>query len=282
MGRLPEWLKRPVGSYSRQHRVKSLLRREGLNTVCESARCPNIGECFSKPTATFMILGAYCTRGCTFCNVEKGMKPLPVDIGEPERVALAVKEMGLRHVVITSVTRDDLEDGGASQFALTIAAVRDAVPAVSVEVLTPDFKGDRSAQEVVLDARPDVFNHNIETVPSLYGIVRPGADYDTSLRVLNAAHERGVFTKSGMMLGLGEKMEEVRSVMEDMVAAGCGAITIGQYLRPNKGSLEVKEYVRPEVFTEYELMGRDVGFKYVYSGPFVRSSYNAEEQFNYS
>jgi len=278
MGRLPEWLKRPIGSSIRQHDVKSLLRRRKLNTVCESARCPNIGECFAKPTATFMILGTVCSRRCGFCNVEKGLETATVDMDEPINVADAVMEMGLKHVVITSVTRDDLVDGGASQFALTIAAIRDTMPLVSIEVLIPDFKGERHALDLVFDARPDILNHNIETVPALYSTVRHGANYERSLTILKAAKDRGLVTKSGIMLGLGESMEDVRKVMMDLVSIGCDGITIGQYLQPNLACLEVKEYLEPTVFKEYELFGKHIGFRHVYSGPFVRSSYNAEEQ----
>jgi len=261
--------------------------------VCESARCPNIGECFSKPTATFMILGDVCTRGCGFCAVEKTStfspsplwgeggvrgKALPVDTDEPQNIALTAKELGLRHVVITSVTRDDLADGGATQFALTIKAVKDTIPTISIEVLTPDFKGDKRALKIVLDARPDIFNHNIETVPSLYPEVRPQADYKQSLRVLEMAKAINgeIITKSGLMVGLGETKDEVKSVLKDLLNSGCDAVTIGQYLRPSSKNLEVQEYISLEVFKEYEEYGKDIGLKHVYSGPFVRSSYNAE------
>lgn len=256
--------------------MKKVLRSRNLHTVCESARCPNIGECFSKPTATFMILGDVCTRGCTFCSVEKTESPLRVDPDEPRNIAVTAAEMGLRHVVVTSVTRDDLPDGGSTQFALTIRAVKDTIDAISVEVLTPDFGGDEEALMTVLDAGPDIFNHNLETVPSLYPGVRPQADYRRSLDVLERVSRTGVRTKSGIMVGLGEKPEEVRTLLKDLARTGCDAVTIGQYLRPTRDSHEVVEYVRPEVFEEYEAWGKEAGIAHVYSGPFVRSSYNAE------
>lgn len=276
--RLPPWLSRRLGQPSKLHTMKNILRSRNLHTVCESARCPNIGECFSKPTATFMILGDVCTRQCGFCSVEKRGMPLVVDPDEPQNIALTAKELGLRHVVITSVTRDDLHDGGAMQFALTIRALRDTIPAVSVEVLTPDFKGDNGSLETVLNEGPDIFNHNLETVPSLYKKVRFEADYRRSLEVIKMAKTTrpDIIAKSGIMVGFGETMDEVKSVMKDLLDAGCDAVTIGQYLRPSIKNLEVEEYVPLEVFKEYEGYGRDIGLKYVYSGPFVRSSYNAE------
>ena len=277
--RLPSWLSRPIGQPSKLHDMKNILRSRNLHTVCESARCPNIGECFSKPTATFMILGDVCTRGCGFCSVDKGTIPLFVDPLEPHNIAITAKELGLRHLVITSVTRDDLTDGGAAQFALTIKAVKDTIPTISIEVLTPDFKGDERALKIVLDARPDIFNHNIETVPSLYAKVRPQADYKQSLQLIEMAKKTagGVITKSGLMVGLGETSDEVKSVLKDLLNAGCDAVTIGQYLRPSIKNLEVQEYISLEVFKEYELYGKEIGLKHVYSGPFVRSSYNAEK-----
>lgn len=227
-----------------------------------------------------MILGDVCTRQCGFCSVEKTAAPLLVDANEPKNIALTAKELGLRHVVITSVTRDDLVDGGAMQFALTIKAVKDTIQSISVEVLTPDFKGDERALKIVLDERPGIFNHNIETVPSLYKKVRPQADYKQSLRVLEMAKmmSRGIVAKSGLMVGLGETKDEVKSVLKDLLGAGCDAVTIGQYLRPSAKNLEVQEYIPLDVFKEYEEYGKEIGLKYVYSGPFVRSSYNAEEQ----
>jgi len=257
--------------------MKEVLRKRNLHTVCESARCPNIGECFSKPTATFMILGDVCTRTCGFCSIDKGLKPLNVDPQEPGNIAITAKELGLRHVVLTSVTRDDLSDGGAGQFALTIKAIRDTISGILVEVLTPDFSGDERSLTTVFEARPDIFNHNLETVPSLYPLVRPQADYRRSLEVLKMAKSSGIMAKSGIMVGLGEKKDEVKDVLRDLFYSGCDAVTIGQYLRPTRNNLEVREYVEPEVFLEYEAYGKELGIKYVYSGPFVRSSYNAEK-----
>lgn len=277
-GRLPQWARKRLGDTETLHRMKAVLRQRNLHTVCESARCPNIGECFAKPTATFMILGDVCTRRCGFCSVNKKESPLRTDPLEPLNIALTAKELGLRHVVVTSVTRDDLDDGGAGQFALTIRELRRNITPISVEVLTPDFRGDERALRAVLDERPDIFNHNVETVPSLYRTVRPGADYRTSLSVLSFAKASGVVTKSGIMVGLGETKDEVRAVLADLQSSGCDAVTIGQYLRPTRESLEVREYVEPEVFREYEEYGRSIGIKHVYSGTFVRSSYNAERQ----
>ncbi|MBI5468318.1 MAG: lipoyl synthase [Deltaproteobacteria bacterium] len=277
MKRLPPWAKKRLGPASSLHEMKSILRKRNLHTVCESARCPNIGECFSKPTATFMILGDVCTRTCGFCSIDKAAKPLLVDPDEPRNIAVTALELGLKHVVITSVTRDDLPEGGAAQFALTIKAIKDNISGILVEVLTPDFRGDFKALSTVLEARPDIFNHNLETVPSLYPLVRPQADYSTSLDVLRKAKASGVMTKSGIMVGLGETAGEVKMVLRDLFEAGCDAVTIGQYLRPTRANLEVVEYVTPEVFKEYEEYGLKTGLKYVYSGPFVRSSYNAEK-----
>ena len=277
MKRLPSWAKKPLGHPANIHGMKAILRKRNLHTVCESARCPNIGECFSKPTAAFMILGDVCTRRCGFCSVNKSAPALDVAPHEPQNVALTAKELGLCHVVVTSVTRDDLADGGAGQFALTIKAIKDNISAILVEVLTPDYTGIRL--KTVLNAGPDIFNHNLETVPSLYRTVRPQADYLRSLDVLNSAKESGVLTKSGIMAGLGETKEEVRAVLRDLYAVGCDAVTIGQYLQPTRGHLEVQEYVEPDVFKEYEAYGRSIGIKQVYSGTFVRSSYNAESLF---
>lgn len=274
--RLPEWAKKKLGASADVHAMKAILRKRGLHTVCESARCPNIGECFSKPTATFLILGDVCTRGCGFCSVDKRPGLLSVDPLEPANVALTAKELGLRHVVVTSVTRDDLPDGGAGQFALTIKAIKDTISAISVEVLTPDFRADPASLSIVFEAAPDIFNHNLETVPSLYKVVRPQADYQRSLAVLKAAKSAGLLTKSGIMVGFGETVDEVKATLNDMREAGCDAVTIGQYLQPTRKNLPVKEYVCPEIFAEYEAYGRAIGIRYVYSGTFVRSSYNAE------
>lgn len=277
--RLPSHLKKPLGRPEVLHRMKKILRERGLHTVCESARCPNTGECFSKPTATFLLLGDVCTRDCGFCSVKKKKKLETPSPDEPASIAAAAKELGLRHVVVTSVTRDDLKDGGALQFALTVRAIRERVPDVFIEVLTPDFKGDLDALRIVLESGPDIFNHNIETTPGLYPVVRPRADYSTSLGLLCAAKKSGVLTKSGLMAGFGEKKEEVMEVLRDLKSAGCDCVTIGQYLRPTLSNLEVKEYITPEVFEEYREYAKNLGISYVYSGPFVRSSYNAEEVF---
>lgn len=276
--RLPDWIKTKASGL---HGTKTILRNHGLSTVCEEARCPNKGHCFSKPTATFMILGDYCTRDCGFCSVKTG-NPLFVNTEEPERVAEAAYEMGLRYVVITSVTRDDLPDGGASQFAETIKAVRRRLPRAKVEVLTPDFKGDMRSLKTVLDARPDVFNHNVETVKRLYYRVRPQANYECSLSVLKNAKKIApdIKVKSGLMLGLGENLDEVIELFGDLRMSGCDFLTIGQYLRPSKRNLPVVEYVRPEVFEELKEAALELGFEFVASGPLVRSSMNAEEMYN--
>ncbi len=280
MGRLPVWAKKRLGRPRDLHRVKAILRARNLHTVCESARCPNIGECFSRPTATFMILGDQCTRRCGFCAVDKSCPPGPLDPAEPMNIAEAAAELGLRHVVITSVTRDDLPDGGARQFALTIKAIKDKISDISVEVLVPDFRGDRASLETVFEAAPHIFNHNLETVPLLYPKVRPQADYERSLSVLRLSKERGLITKSGIMVGLGESPGEVRALLRDLKDANVDAVTIGQYLRPTRESLEVVEYIRPEVFTAYEAYGKKIGLRRVYSGTFVRSSYNAATLFD--
>jgi lipoic acid synthetase len=277
--RIPAWARKKynIGELAA---VKAKLRELKLNTVCESARCPNIGECFKKPTATFMILGDTCTRKCRFCSVGKGM-PGAVDQDEPAHIAEAVDKLGLKHAVITSVTRDDLPDGGAGQFAKVIGLLIAGFPGLVVEVLTPDFGGSDESLKTVIGAGPHIFNHNVETVPRLYPMVRPQAVYDRSLSVLRMAKkiDGKVYTKSGMMVGLGEQEEEVLSVMRDLREAGCSILTIGQYLRPMKENLEVAEYVRPEVFERYAEAARGYGFLSVASSSFVRSSYNAGEIF---
>ena len=271
----PEWLR--AKAYPEAiDKMESLLRSMHLHTVCENAACPNIGSCFQNQTATFMILGTICTRGCRFCNVEGGL-PLAVDKSEPENVAKAAEQLGLKHIVITSVTRDDLTDGGASQFARVVSAVKKRMPMSTTEVLVPDFKGDKTALKIVLKAEPNIFNHNIETVPRLYAEVRPGAVYERSLRLLKTAKELSneVFTKSGIMLGLGETEDEVMAVMDDLTAVGCDALTIGQYLRPSPAHVPVAEYIKPKRFKAYEDTAYEKGFKFVASGPLVRSSFNA-------
>jgi lipoic acid synthetase len=258
--------------------VRVLLRQTSLHTVCEEARCPNLGECFTRGTATFMLLGDRCTRRCAYCSVSTA-RPLPPDPDEPERVAEAAGRLGLRYVVLTSVDRDDLPDGGASHFAATVRAVRRVLPGAGIEVLTPDFKGDAAAVRAVLEAEPEVFNHNIETVPRLVPRLRPQGRYRRSLDVLAAAKatRTAQVTKSGLMVGLGETDEEVVRVLADLRAAGVEIVTIGQYLRPSRGHAPVHRYVRPEAFRELEARARAIGFPTVYSGVFVRSSFNAEE-----
>ncbi|MBE3580602.1 MAG: lipoyl synthase [Thermoanaerobacteraceae bacterium] len=276
--RLPPWLHKRIPAGGSLETTRKLLEELQLNTVCQSALCPNLGECFARRTATFMILGKVCTRNCRFCAVEGG-RPEPVDPDEPRRVAVAAARLGLRHVVVTSVTRDDLPDGGAGQFAATIGALRDQLPQAIIEVLTPDFKGERASIARVVEARPHIFNHNVETVPRLYPRVRPAADYRRSLEVLKMVKDLvpDIYTKSGMMVGLGETREEVEEVMADLRGAGCDILTIGQYLRPSPQHLAVEEFVPPETFEHYGQLGRKMGFLYVASAPFVRSSYNAAE-----
>jgi lipoic acid synthetase len=277
---LPEWIKTKKNG-GLLHETKRVLRSYGLSTVCEEARCPNAGECFSKPTATFMILGSICTRNCGFCSVKSSI-PGPVDPDEPGRIAMAVREMGLRYVVITSVTRDDLADGGAEQFAKTVLSVKECMPDTKVEVLTPDFKGNLRDVDKVLEPEPDVFNHNIETVPRLYPLVRPLANYGRSLNILDHVKKTapGIFTKSGLMLGLGETFDEVGEVFRDLRNAGCEFLTVGQYLRPSRFNLPVIEYIEPAIFGRLRITALSMGFKYVASAPLVRSSMNAEEMYN--
>jgi lipoic acid synthetase len=257
-----------------------VLRELDLHTVCEEARCPNIGECFARPTATFMIAGARCTRRCHFCAVDTA-RPLPLDRDEPARIAEAARRLGLRYVVVTAVARDDLPDGGAGHFAATIAAVRAVAPDVRVEVLTPDFKGEVAPLATVLAAGPDVFNHNLETVERLSRAVRPQGDYARSLAVLRHAAmlQPDVRTKSGIMVGLGETPAEVHAALGDLRGAGCDLVTIGQYLQPSRRHLAVAEYVPPARFAEYATIAREIGFRHVAAGPLVRSSYHAEHAF---
>src|SRR5712692_2827000 len=275
--RLPEWARRPHTYYKSLHGLKSELRRLRLHTVCESARCPNIHECFHRGAATFMILGNICTRSCGFCAVPRG-RPEPLDSEEPANVARMAAGMGLRYVVITSVNRDELPDGGSAHFAATVSEVKRALPQARVEVLTPDFCGDLAAVARVLDAGPHVFNHNVETVPRLYRRVRPQAQYEQSLRVLEFArrHAPAALTKSGFMLGLGERQEEVESLLHDLRQAGVDVVTIGQYLQPTRRHLPVAEFPPPEAFSRYQEYGERLGFRAVFSGPLVRSSYMAD------
>ncbi|HEY6331677.1 MAG TPA: lipoyl synthase [Blastocatellia bacterium] len=281
--RLPEWLRKPHRDVLADHALKSMLRSRGLHTVCEEARCPNRNECFARKAATFMILGDICSRSCGFCSVKTG-RGLPMDSlsGEPDQVAEAAAEMGLKYVVITSVNRDELEDGGAGHFARTIRALRERLADAKIEVLTPDFKGNIPALYTVLDAGPDTFNHNVETVPRLYRTVRPQADYRQSLDVLAKAHSHSpeILTKSGFMAGLGEKPEEVKSLLDDLRLHNIQIVTIGQYLQPTRHHLPVAEYVHPDQFQQYAEYGNELGFRAVFAGPLIRSSYMAEAVHN--
>jgi lipoic acid synthetase len=278
--RKPPWLKKRIPPLQDLQKVKSILDEGDLHTVCEEARCPNLGECFCSGTATFLILGKICTRNCGFCAVEHGI-PAPTDESEPERVAQAVKKMGLQYVVITSVTRDDLPDGGASLFAKVIRAIRILDPKIKVEVLIPDFQGDQSSLKIVLKEYPDVLNHNIETISRLYHQVRPQADYQRSLDLLRRSKEDfpHIPTKSGFMLGLGETQEEGLDLLRDLRETGCDFLTIGQYLQPRPDRLPVVRFIPPEEFEEYKRIGEEMGFRAVASGPFVRSSFHASQMF---
>ncbi len=277
----PDWLKKSLPKGGDYQKVRSMLKKAGLHTVCQEAKCPNMFECFSKNTSTFMILGSECTRNCRFCNVSSGTI-LPVDPEEPEKVAKAALKLGLTYVVVTSVTRDDLEDGGAGHFAATIKAIKSTLPGdPGVEVLIPDFKGDIKALETVVHAKPDVLNHNIETVPSLYPSARPQADYRQSLDLLSNVKDidRAMPVKSGLMLGLGESLEELEATMQDIFAHKCDILTIGQYLQPTREHLEVKKFYSPAEFEELEKTAAKIGFRKIAAGPFVRSSYNARQLF---
>jgi lipoic acid synthetase len=276
----PPWLKKKIPPFQDLQKVKSILAEADLHTVCEEARCPNLGECFSQGTATVLILGKVCTRDCGFCAIEHGTPGGLVD-AEPEKVAQAVKRMGLQYVVVTSVTRDDLLDGGASHFARTIRAIRTLDQRIKVEVLVPDFRGDLDSLNIVLKESPDVLNHNVETIPRLYPEVRPQAEYERSLHILKRSSETypNILTKSGFMLGLGETKEEVLDLLEDLREAGCDFLTIGQYLQPRSDRLPVVRYIHPEEFEVYRRIGKAMGFRRVASGPFVRSSFHASQMF---
>jgi lipoic acid synthetase len=274
--RHPEWIKVKAPQGDAFFETKRLVKDLRLHTVCEEAHCPNVGECWGHKTATFMLLGDVCTRNCAFCAVAHG-QPTTVDPYEPERVAEGVVRLGLRHIVVTSVDRDDLPDGGAGHFARTAEAIKKRVPDCTVEVLVPDFKGDLAAVETVVDAPVDIFNHNIETVPRLYRHVRPGSKYDRSLHLLRHAKERRseLLTKTGMMLGLGEEFDELTTVFADIAATGCNILTLGQYLRPSSSQLAVERYVSPAEFSALRQEALRFGFRHVESGPLVRSSYHA-------
>lgn len=278
--RKPDWLRVRAPGTGRYNETRDIIRSGGLVTVCEEAACPNIGECWSQKHATLMIMGDTCTRACAFCNVKTGL-PQPLDADEPFKVGEAVAKMGLNHVVITSVDRDDLADGGAAHFAEVVRQIRLQAPATTVEILTPDFLRKDGAAEVVIDSRPDVFNHNLETVPRLYLKIRPGARYYHSLRLLERVKERdpAQFTKSGVMVGLGETKEEVMQVMDDMRSAGVDFITIGQYLQPTRKHAAIDRFVTPDEFKAYEAIARAKGFLMVSSSPLTRSSHHAGEDF---
>jgi lipoic acid synthetase len=278
--RKPDWLRVKAPGSAGYNQTRQIVKDNGLITVCEEAACPNIGECWTQKHATMMIMGDTCTRACAFCNVKTGL-PGPLDAGEPDRVAQAVQQMGLRHVVITSVDRDDLVDGGAAHFAKVVRAIRAATPATTIEILTPDFLRKDGAAEQVIDSKPDVFNHNLETVPRLYLKIRPGARYYHSLRLLERvkARDPAQFTKSGLMVGLGESKEEVMQVMDDMRSAGIDFLTIGQYLQPTRRHAAIDRYVEPAEFKAYEAIARAKGFLMVSSSPLTRSSHHAGDDF---
>ena len=284
MTRLPSWIREKKLNLASLRDMKTMLRDRSLHSVCESLACPNRTECFSRGTATFMILGDVCTRSCGFCNVTTGRPYAPPSPEEPKAVAEAARRLGLAHVVVTCVTRDDLADGGAHQFAETIRELRDALPLAAVEVLTSDFRGNLQSVRTVVAARPDYFNHNVETVPRLYDYVRPGSRFERSLAVLREAKnvDPTITTKSGLMLGLGERRDEVIEVLRRLLESGVEIVTIGQYLQPKREKLDVVEYVHPDVFEEYRVLGEEMGFRSVFSGPFVRSSYMADVVANQS
>ncbi|HSW71805.1 MAG TPA: lipoyl synthase [Chlamydiales bacterium] len=278
-GRFPSWLHRKIPAGGNLFKTNSILEKYKLNTVCEEAKCPNRLECYSKKTATFLALGKECTRNCGFCDIDFSKTPKAPEEDEPLRIALSVKELGVKHAVITMVARDDLPDQGASHIAQIIKEIRKQNEGATIEVLTSDFSGDEKALELVLNERPEIFNHNIETVRSLSPRIRHKAEYDRTLRVLKFAksQNKALFVKSGIMVGLGEKEEEVKETMQDLANAGCDIITIGQYLQASSRKLLVKEFVPPEQFQRYSDFGYQLGIKHIYAGPFVRSSYNAQD-----
>ena len=276
LGKRPDWLKVKLPSGENYNDVKTLMREQHLHTVCEEARCPNIAECWNNRSATFMILGDTCTRSCGFCNIKTGM-PTELDLNEPRRVADSVKELGLKHVVITSVNRDELMDGGASIFNETVKLINLSMPDTTVEILIPDFKGDENTFQIIMKNPPDILNHNLETVPRLYHAVRPQAKYERSLALIKWFKGNNLRMKSGIMVGIGEKTEEVLELMKDLVNHGCDILTIGQYLQPTKLHLPVDRFVTPEEFRMYNVEGLKMGFKIVESSPLVRSSYHADK-----
>ena len=275
----PDWLRVKAPQWERVGNVKEILRDLALNTVCEEASCPNIGECFNAGTATFLIMGPACTRACPYCDIDFEKKPKPLDPTEPNRLAEAVRRLGLNHVVITSVNRDDLADGGASQFVQCIQAVRATSPQTTIEVLIPDLCGNWDALEVILQAQPEVLNHNIETIPRLYRRVRPQGNYERTIELLQRSRSLapGVYTKSGLMVGLGETDAEIRDVMQDLRSVDCDILTIGQYLQPSQKHLQVDTFVPPEQFDAWKQFGESLGFLQVVSSPLTRSSYHAEQ-----
>lgn len=273
---LPFWLKRPIAHSGKQNSIKHNIHSKGLHTVCIEAKCPNRSECYSKGVATFLIMGNTCTRNCSFCGVSHGV-PEKIDTNEPNHIVEAVKELNLKHVVITSVTRDDLLDGGASHFALIVKSLRSALPKVSIELLIPDFAGNIDSLDMVISSKPDVFNHNVETVPRLYPSIRPQANFVQSLKIIKRASDAGLTTKSGIMVGLGESSEEIICTMKELRTNGCSILTIGQYLQPSQNQIEVVDFISPEQFESYSKAGKEMGFCKVFAGPYVRSSYRAEE-----
>lgn len=280
--RLPDYLKRPIIDTDKTRTVRKILKTKCLNTVCENARCPNKNECYTKNTATFLIMGNNCTRNCRYCNISCA-RPEPLDMDEPKHIAEAVKDLGLKYAVITSVTRDDLEDGGAEHFANCIYEIRNLCDDVKIEILTPDFKGNKDALDVIIKAHPDVFNHNIETVRDVFKTARPQGNYDISLDVLKYIKESSnIITKSGLMVGLGETFEQIEGTMNDLKSAGCDILTIGQYIQPSKEHLEVSKYYTLDEYEDLKNLARKIGFKNFQIGPLVRSSYRASDIVNVS
>ncbi len=275
--RLPDYLKRPIIDTDKTRTVRKILKTKCLNTVCENARCPNKNECYTKNTATFLIMGGNCTRNCRYCNISCA-KPEPLDLEEPKHIAEAVKALGLKYAVITSVTRDDLPDGGAEHFANCIYEIRKICPDTKIEILTPDFKGDRNSLDLIIKAHPDVFNHNIEAVRNIFKAVRPQGDYNCSLEVLKYVKENSdILTKSGLIIGLGETFEQIEQTLIDLKNVGCDIVTIGQYIQPSKQHLEVAKYYTPEEYDELKALAQKAGIKNYQIGPLVRSSYRASE-----
>lgn len=278
--RLPEFLKRPIINTEKTRMVRKILKANCLNTVCENARCPNKNECYTKHTATFLIMGNVCTRNCRYCNITC-RKPEELDVEEPEHIAQAVKELGLKYAVITSVTRDDLQDGGAKHFAKCIEQIRKVSPDTKIEILTPDFKGNENALNIIINAHPDVFNHNIETVKEVFKTARPQGNYETSLFVLKYIKENSdIKTKSGLMIGLGETEEQIAQTIKDLYNVNCDILTIGQYIQPSKEHLPVSKYYKPEEYEKLKTLASSIGIKHAQIGPLVRSSYNAANLIN--